>query len=155
MGYVQQMRAERGLAALRQLSAPQAKVIRDSERQIVPAAEFVSGDIILVEEGDIIPADGRVLESTALQAAEAALTVETAPVSKKVAAVPEDASVADQGNMIFGGTVVTYGRGRAVVTATGPCFPIIGCGPRSPRHWCCTAPFSISRSCKRCSRRRA
>lgn len=119
MGYVQQTRAERSLAALRQLSAPQAKVIRDNERQIVAAAELVCGDIIVLEEGDSIPADARVLESAALQAAEAALTGESAPVSKKIAAIAQDASVADQDNMIFSGTVVTYGRGRAVVTATG------------------------------------
>jgi P-type Ca2+ transporter type 2C len=119
MSYVQQTRAERALAALRRLSAPQANVIRDGKRQIVPAAELVSGDVIVVEEGDSIPADARVLESTSLQVAEAALTGESAPASKKIAAIAQDASVADQDNMIFGGTVVTYGRGRAVVTATG------------------------------------
>lgn len=119
MGYAQQARAEQALAALRQMSAAQAKVIRAGRRQSVPAAELVLGDIILVEEGDTVPADGRLLRAVALQAAEAALTGESLPVAKDVAAIDVDAVLGDRHNMVFSGTAVTYGRGLAVVTATG------------------------------------
>ena len=86
MGYVQQSRAEEAVAALRQMSAAHANVIRDGERQSIPAAEVVPGDIILIEEGDTVPADARLIQSTALQTAEAALTGESLPVSKDIAA---------------------------------------------------------------------
>ena len=119
MGYFQQSRAEHALAALRQMSAARANVIRDGARQNIPAAELVPGDIILIEEGDTIPADARVVQSTALQTAEAALTGESLPVSKDVAVITEEAALGDQHNMIFSGTAATYGHGRAVVTATG------------------------------------
>ena len=87
MGYVQESRAESAVAALRQMAAAHAHVIRDGDRRSIPAAELVPGDIILVEEGDTIPADARVIQSTALQTAEAALTGESLPVSKDVAAI--------------------------------------------------------------------
>jgi P-type Ca2+ transporter type 2C len=119
IGYIQQARAEHALAALRQLSAAQGKVIRDGARQTVLAADLVPGDIILVEQGDTIPADARVIESVALQTAEAALTGESLPVVKDVAPIVAEAGLGDQQNMIFSGTVATYGRGRAVVTVTG------------------------------------
>jgi P-type Ca2+ transporter type 2C len=119
MGYVQQARAEQALAALRQMSAAQANVIRDRARQSVRATDLVPGDVILVEEGDTIPADARLIQSTALQTAEAALTGESLPVSKDVAANPGEVGLGDRHNMIFSGTAATYGRGRAVVTATG------------------------------------
>ena len=86
MGYVQESRAEQAVAALRQMSAAHANVIRDGERQSIPAAEVVPGDIILIEEGDTVPADARLIQSTALQTAEAALTGESLPVSKDIAA---------------------------------------------------------------------
>lgn len=119
MGYVQQARAERAVAALRQMSAARATVIRDGARQSIPAVELVPGDIVLVEEGDTIPADARLIESTVLQTAEAALTGESLPVSKDTAPLAGETELGDRLNMIFSGTVVTYGRGRAVVTATG------------------------------------
>jgi Ca2+-transporting ATPase len=119
IGYLQQARAEYALAALRQLSAAEAKVIRNSAPQTVVAAELVPGDIILVEEGDVIPADARMVELAVLQMAEAALTGESLPVIKRVAPIAAEVGLGDQQNMIFSGTVVTYGRGRAVVTATG------------------------------------
>ena len=86
MGYIQESRAEEAVAALRQMSAAHANVIRDGERQSIPATEIVPGDIILIEEGDTIPADARLIQSTALQTAEAALTGESLPVSKDTAA---------------------------------------------------------------------
>lgn len=119
MGYVQQARAEQALAALQQMSAAHASIIRDGARQSIAAADLVPGDIILVEDGDSIPADGRLIRSTALKAAEAALTGESLPVSKNIAAIAGEAALGDRRNMIFSGTVATYGRGRAVVTATG------------------------------------
>jgi Ca2+-transporting ATPase len=119
MGYVQQARAEQAIAALRQLSAAQANVVRGGRRQSVAAAELVPGDIVLIEEGDTIPADARLLHSTALQTAEAALTGESLPVAKQVERIAREVGLADRLNMVFSGTAVTYGRGRCVVTATG------------------------------------
>ena len=119
MGYIQESRAESAVAALRQMAAAQAKVVRDGERRNLPAAEVVLGDIILIEEGDTIPADARLIHSTALQTAEAALTGESLPVDKDIAPVTGETGLGDRINMIFSGTAATYGRGRAVVTATG------------------------------------
>ncbi len=119
MGYVQQSRAEQAVAALRTMSAAHARVVRDGERQSVAATEIVPGDIILIEEGDTIPADARVIESTALQTAEAALTGESLPVSKGIAPIAQEVGIGDRDNMIFSGTAATYGHGRAIVTATG------------------------------------
>src|SRR5687768_15093035 len=119
MGYVQESRAHAAVAALRAMSAADATAIRGGDRQRVPASELVPGDIILVEEGDTIPADARLVESTALQAAEAALTGESVPVSKETAPIGTEAALGDQDNMVFSGTVATYGRGKAIVTATG------------------------------------
>jgi Ca2+-transporting ATPase len=119
MGYIQESRAEAAVVALRAMSASDATVVRDGERRSVAAAELVPGDIILVEEGDTIPADARLLESTALQTAEAALTGESLPVSKDVEPLADDAPLGDRHNMVFSGTAATYGHGTAVVTATG------------------------------------
>jgi Ca2+-transporting ATPase len=119
IGYVQQARAEQALAALQQMSAAHAHVIRDGTRQSIRATELVPGDLLLVEEGDSFPADARLIQSTALQTAEAALTGESLPVSKDVAVTIGEAAIGDRHNMIFSGTAATYGRGRAVVTATG------------------------------------
>ena len=119
MGYLQQARAEQALAALNQMSAAHATVVRDGTRQRFPASDLIPGDLILIEEGDTIPADARLIQSTALQTAEAALTGESLPVLKDTGPIPEDASLGDRHNMVFSGTAATYGRGRAVVTATG------------------------------------
>ena len=119
LGYVQQARAEAAVAALRAMSAADAAVIRNGERRSIPAAEIVPGDIILIEEGDTIPADGRLLESAALQTAEAALTGESLPVSKDIDVIADDVALGDRHNMVFSGTAANYGHGKAVVTATG------------------------------------
>ena len=119
MGFVQQSRAEHAVAALRQMSAAHANVIRDGARQSIAATEVVPGDIILIEEGDTAPADSRLIQSTALQTAEAALTGESLPVSKDIDPITEEVGVGDRHNMIFGGTAATYGHGKAVVVATG------------------------------------
>jgi len=119
MGYVQESRAEAAVAALRAMSAADATVIRDGERRNTPATNIVPGDIIVIEEGDTIPADGRLVESTALQTAEAALTGESLPVSKDTHPIADEVSLGDRHNMVFSGTAATYGHGTAVVTATG------------------------------------
>jgi Ca2+-transporting ATPase len=119
MGYIQQSRAEEALATLRQMSAAHANVIREGERRSIPATELVPGDIILIEEGDTVPADARLIQETALQTAEAALTGESMPVSKDTLPITHEVGLGDRGNMIFSGTAATYGRGRAVVVATG------------------------------------
>ena len=119
LGFVQEARAEQAVAALRSMAAAEATVIRDGEAGRVPARELVAGDLVQLEEGDTIPADARVLESTVLQTAEAALTGESLPVDKGTEPLGADTALADRTNMLFSGTTVTYGRGRAVVVATG------------------------------------
>jgi Ca2+-transporting ATPase len=119
IGYVQEMRADAAVAALRAMSAADATVVRDGERRNVAAADIVPGDIIMIEEGDAIPADGRLVESSALQTAEASLTGESLPVTKSTAPIAEDVPLGDRRNMVFSGTAATYGHGVAVVTATG------------------------------------
>lgn len=119
LGHIQESRAESAVAALRQMSAARAEVLRDGQRQTVPAADLVPGDVILVEEGDTIPADARLVHCTALQVAEAALTGESLPVAKDTDAIAAETGLGDRTNMLFSGTAATYGRGTAVVTATG------------------------------------
>jgi Ca2+-transporting ATPase len=119
MGYMQEARAESAVAALRQMAAAHARVVREGEQHDVAASDLVPGDVILIEEGDTVPADARVVQSTALKVAEAALTGESLPVSKDAAPIANDVALGDRANMVFSGTAVTYGRGRGVVTATG------------------------------------
>ncbi len=119
MGYIQESRAEEAVAALLQMAAAHAHVIRDGEVRSVPAAEVVPGDIMLIEEGDTVAADARVIQSTALQTAEAALTGESLPVSKDTLPITEVVGLGDRHNMLFSGTAATYGRGKALVVATG------------------------------------
>ena len=119
IGYIQESRAEQAVAALGQISAAHANVIREGERRDIAAAEIVPGDIILIEDGNTISADARVIQSTALQTAEAALTGESLPVSKDTAPITEEVGLGDRGNMVFSGTAATYGRGKAMVVATG------------------------------------
>ncbi len=119
LGFVQEERAERSVAALQAMTAAEASVLRDGQLQRVPAADVVPGDIIAIEEGDTIPADGRLIQSVALQTAEGSLTGESLPVSKDTDTLIEEVGIGDRSNMVFSGTAATYGRGRAVVTATG------------------------------------
>jgi len=119
LGYVQEARAEHSVEALQAMTAAEATVLRDGQPQRTPAANLVPGDIILIEEGDTIPADGRLIASVALQTAEASLTGESLPVAKDTDPITEAAEVGDRSNMVFSGTAAAYGRGRAVITATG------------------------------------
>ncbi|HEY8340739.1 MAG TPA: HAD-IC family P-type ATPase, partial [Egibacteraceae bacterium] len=119
LGYVQQARAEQAVAALQRMAAPTAAVLRDGREQEVPASEVVRGDILLLAEGDAVSADARLVEAASLTVAEASLTGESEPVLKDVATLDGPAALGDRFNMVFSGTAVTRGRGRAVVTATG------------------------------------
>ncbi|MDR6305183.1 Ca2+-transporting ATPase [Nitrobacter vulgaris] len=119
LGYAQEARAQKAMAALRQMAATRANVIREGVPQKIAAAELVPGDIILIEEGNTIPADARLVQSTALQLQEGALTGESLPVSKDTLPVTTEAELGDWHNMVFSGTTVVYGHGRAVITATG------------------------------------
>ncbi len=120
LGFFQEYRAERALAALRELSAPNARVIRDGHSIRIPAAELVPGDLLELMSGDIVPADARVAQSIQLRADEAPLTGESAPVDKLAHAdVEPDAPIDARVTLIHAGTVVLHGRGKAIVTATG------------------------------------
>lgn len=120
IGFLQEYRAERAIAALRQLAAPTARVLRHGHSQHIAAGELVPGDIVLLDAGNLVPADLRLLESAQLRTQEAALTGESEPVAKTVAPLPKtDLPVGDRTNMAFKGTLVVHGRGRGVVVATG------------------------------------
>jgi Ca2+-transporting ATPase len=120
LGFVQEYRAERSLAALKQLSVAQARVIREGTILTIPARELVPGDLIQVEAGDHVPADARLVYATALRTQEAALTGESTPVDKAHQALPRDqVPLGDRSNMVFLGTSIAAGRGRALVVATG------------------------------------
>ncbi|MGA7936522.1 MAG: cation-translocating P-type ATPase [Kovacikia sp.] len=120
LGFNQEYRASKAFAALQQLSVPKARVRRGGNWLETVASEVVPGDIILLETGDIIPADGRLLECASLQVQESTFTGESQPVDKQYAPIQEqDLPVADRHNMIYRGTTVTYGRGQAVITETG------------------------------------
>ncbi|MFN7173494.1 MAG: cation-translocating P-type ATPase [Thermaurantiacus tibetensis] len=119
IGFLQEGRAEQALAAIRAMIDPMASVVRGGARTTVPAATLVPGDIVLLEPGDRVPADLRLLEASGLRLDEAVLTGESVPVTKTGAAVPADAPLGDRAGMAFAGTLVTAGQGRGVVVATG------------------------------------
>ena len=119
LGFVQEYRAERAIEALRQMAAPTATVLREGVESKVPAKDLVPGDVILLHTGDRIPADARLVETISLQVEEAALTGESVPVEKHTHTLDHvDLPVGDRRNMVFAGTSVTYGRGRALVVET-------------------------------------
>jgi len=119
LGFTQEYRAERALEALKKMLSPTAVVIRDGKETTVPAREIVPGDILILREGDRVPADARLIEAISLQTNEASLTGESMPVYKEIGRSPEDASILDRKNMVFSGTEVTSGKGKALVVATG------------------------------------
>ena len=118
LGFVQEYRAERALEALKHMLAPTITVLRAGHEQEAPARELVPGDVLVLEAGDRIPVDARLVEVHSLQCDEASLTGESQPVIKDLDLVASDAAVGDRRNMVFTGTAVTYGRGKAVVTET-------------------------------------
>lgn len=120
LGFAQEYRAEKAIAALRRMSTPLVKVTRDGTVAEIPAAELVPGDIVLLEAGNVVPADIRVVESAGLRVQEATLTGESEPVDKFTEPLPgESLALGDRRNMAYSGTQVTYGRGRGLVVATG------------------------------------
>lgn len=119
IGSFQEGRAERSMAALRRLSSLHVRVLRDGHEQVLEAHALVPGDLMLLAAGDAVAADARLVEEVQLQVAEAALTGESVPVAKSVAAMPEATGLADRHDMVYSGTHVTGGRARAVVVATG------------------------------------
>ena len=120
LGFRQEYKAEKTMTALRRLAAPIVRVRRGGEVREVPASELVPGDVVLLEAGNVVPADARLLRSASLRVQEAALTGESEPVEKMVDRLLEsDVALGDRLNMLFMGTAASYGRGEAVVTATG------------------------------------
>ncbi len=120
LGFIQEFRAERAIEALRQMAAPQATVLRDGQEIQVAAREVVPGDVLILHTGDRVAADGRLIEAVNLQVQEAALTGESLPVEKRTEPIAEaDIALGDRRNMVYAGTAATYGRGRAMVVATG------------------------------------
>ena len=120
LGVVQESKAEKALDALKNMSAPHARVLRDGAEQVIDASGLVPGDIIRLEAGDFVPADARLLKSAGLKSEESALTGESVPSEKDAeAAVEEKAPLGDRDNMVFSGCSVTYGTATAVVTGTG------------------------------------
>lgn len=120
MGVMQESKAEKALDALKSLSAPHARVLRDGKEKVIDAVELVPGDIIHLEAGDFIPADARLISSVSLKSEESALTGESVPSEKDASViVDEKAPLGDRNNMVFSGCSITYGTATAVVTATG------------------------------------
>ncbi|MDI6805331.1 MAG: cation-translocating P-type ATPase [Candidatus Bathyarchaeia archaeon] len=119
LGFVEEYRSEKALEALKRMTAPTALVLRDGKEVKVQASEIVPGDIILLYTGDKIPADGRLIEAINLKIDEAPLTGESTPVNKDINPLPETTGLPDRANMVFTGTAIVYGRGKAAVTATG------------------------------------
>jgi Ca2+-transporting ATPase len=120
VGVVQESKAEQSLAALKKMAAPNAQVIRDGHQTTIPSRELVPGDVVLVEAGNYIPADMRLIESVNLKVEEASLTGESVPVDKVASVVlDKDIPVGDRKNSAFMSTMVTYGRGKGMVTSTG------------------------------------
>ncbi len=119
LGTLQHVKAERSLESLKQLSSPNAKVIRDGCKHEIPSRELVPGDIVLLEAGDMIVADGRILRNYSLQVNESSLTGESTNVEKSDAVIPGTPVLADRKNMVYSGSLVTYGRAEVLVTATG------------------------------------
>ena len=119
IGVVQENKAEKSLEALKKMSTHYAKTIRNGSLVVVPSKELVPGDIVVLEAGDYVPADLRLIESASLKIQESALTGESVPVEKHTKKVKEDASLGDRENMAFSSSLVTYGRGKGIVTNTG------------------------------------
>lgn len=120
LGTVQHMKAEESLESLKKMSSPKAKVIRDGEKKEIDSADLLPGDIVLIEAGDIVPSDARVLESYSLMVNESSLTGESESVEKMEEIIKDEKlTVGDQKNMVFSGSLVTYGRGKLLVTAIG------------------------------------
>ena len=119
LGTVQYVNAEKSLDALKQLSSPKAKVLRDGVKREIPSKEVVCGDVLLLEAGDMIVADGRIVANYSLQVNESSLTGESTNIDKKDTDIEEEVALGDRINMVYSGSLVTYGRANVLVTGTG------------------------------------
>ena len=119
LGFTQEYRSEKAVEALKRMTAPTANVLRDGKEAKIPANQLVPGDIIFLYTGDKVPADARLLEVSTMKTDEAPLTGESSPVNKFTLPLPEQTPLNDRRNLVFSGTVIVYGRGKAVVTSTG------------------------------------
>jgi P-type Ca2+ transporter type 2C len=119
LGFTQEYRSEKAVEALKKMTSPTASVLRDGKEIRIPASQLVPGDIILLYTGDKVPTDGRLLEAFTMKTDEASLTGESSAVNKSILELPEQTQLNDRKNMVFTGTVVVYGRGKAVVTTSG------------------------------------
>lgn len=120
IGVVQESKAEKSLEALQKLSAHASKVIRNGEIQVIPARELIPGDIVILETGDYVPADIRLIEAVNLKIQESALTGESVPVDKNADLIEDEKTdLGDRKNMAFSSSMITYGRGKGIVTAIG------------------------------------
>lgn len=116
LGTVQHVKAQKSLDSLKQLSSPNARVIRDGVKQEIPSREVVPGDILMLEAGDMVAADGRILHSYSLQVNESSLTGESTNVDKVDTVIEKNAALADRLNMVYSGSLVAYGRAMVLVT---------------------------------------
>lgn len=119
LGFLQEYKAERAMEALQEMVAPEANVLRSGSTSRIPVKGLVPGDVVYLEAGDKVPADGRVIEETSLQIVESSLTGESVPETKGIEAVASETHLADRTNMVYMGTIVVYGNCKAVVTGTG------------------------------------
>ena len=119
LGFIQEYKAEKSIQALKKLASLQAVVLRDGKEQKIDAKNLVPGDIIILETGEKIPADSRLIESINLQTQEASLTGESLPIKKRIETLKSNLALGDRKNMVFSGTIITAGRGRAIITDTG------------------------------------
>ena len=120
IGVAQESKAEKSLEALRKLSEHAAKVVRDGKEQVIPARELVPGDLVIIETGDYVSADLRIIEAVNLKSQESSLTGESVPVEKSIEAIKgEEIGIGDRVNMLFSSSLITYGRGKAIVVETG------------------------------------
>src|SRR3989338_3829804 len=115
LGFIQEYRAEKAMEALEKISAPSARVLRDGKQRKIPARDLVPGDIIMLEAGDIVPADSRLLDVVSMYIDEASLTGESVPSKKFIEPLKNEITVADRENMAYTGTIVTYGKAKAIV----------------------------------------
>ena len=120
IGVTQEAKAEKSLEALQKLSDHAAKVVRDGKMQVIPARELVPGDIVVLDTGDYIPADLRIIEAVNLKSQESSLTGESVPVEKNIDEIKdEETGIGDRINMLFSSSLITYGRGKGIVVETG------------------------------------
>jgi P-type Ca2+ transporter type 2C len=119
LGFIQEYRAEKAIEALKKISAPTARVLRNDTEQKILAKNLVPGDILILESGDIVPADSRIIEVQSLKADESSLTGESVASEKTIAPLKKSTTISDQENMLFMGSIITYGKGISIVTKTG------------------------------------